>query len=281
MLTDKYNLPLSTASAAARDAYVEGCEAKLTMYPGAIEAFDRAIAADPGFALAHAAKAHALLESGDAAASRASMAAANALTAGLFPREASHVGFFDLLLAGEAEAALAALREHLDAWPRDAVALATTAFTNGLIGSSGRVGQKRILLDLLERLAPSYGDDWWTSLHAAAVIRPAPWSRRWRVALPLSNGAISPPRSRRWNRSPANSNASAAAAPSSTWWSSRCSRPMSAPTGRTTRAGCCAGVVEARRAFPLPGCRSGPDRAQRLRRIARCRPAGGGGTAMS
>ena len=62
MLTDRYDLPLSTASPAARDAYVQGCEAKLTMYPGAIEAFDRAIAADPGFALPYAAKAHALLE---------------------------------------------------------------------------------------------------------------------------------------------------------------------------------------------------------------------------
>src|ERR1700693_5648193 len=70
MLTDRYELPLSTASSAARDAYVEGCEAKLTMYPGAIEAFDRAIAADSSFALAHAAKAHALLERGGAAAGR-------------------------------------------------------------------------------------------------------------------------------------------------------------------------------------------------------------------
>jgi len=66
MLPDRYGLSLSTLSSAARDAYVEGCGLKLTMYPGAIEAFDRAIAADPGFALAHAAKAHALLERGDA-----------------------------------------------------------------------------------------------------------------------------------------------------------------------------------------------------------------------
>src|SRR6266568_662779 len=41
MLTDRYGLPLSTASSAARDAYVEGCEAKLTMYPGAIEGVKR------------------------------------------------------------------------------------------------------------------------------------------------------------------------------------------------------------------------------------------------
>jgi Tfp pilus assembly protein PilF len=170
MLTDRYGLPLSTTSSAARDAYVEGCEAKLTMYPGAIEAFDRAIAADPGFALAHAAKAHLLLERGDAAAARASMAAANSLTAGLSAREASHVAFFDLLVKGDAEAALSALRAHLDIWPRDAVALATTAFTNGLIGSSGRAGQKRRLLELLERLAPIYGDDWWFTAHHGMAL---------------------------------------------------------------------------------------------------------------
>src|SRR5215471_17114950 len=111
MLTDRYELPLSTASSAARDAYAEGCEAKLTMYPGAIEAFDRAIAADPGFALAHAARAHALLERGDAAA-RASMASANSLTTGLSAREASHVAFFGLLVAGDSEAALSAVRAH-------------------------------------------------------------------------------------------------------------------------------------------------------------------------
>jgi Flp pilus assembly protein TadD len=170
MLTDRYELPLSTASAVARDAYVQGCEAKLTMYPGAVEAFDCAIAADPGFALAHAAKAHALLERGDTAAARASMAAAKSLTAGLSGREASHIAFFDLLVAGDAEAALSALFPHLDAWPRDAVALATTAFTNGLIGSSGRAGQKRTLLDLLERLAPSYGDDWWFTAHHGMAL---------------------------------------------------------------------------------------------------------------
>ena len=76
MLIERYELPLSTASVGAGTAYAEGCEAKLTMYPGAIGAFDRAIAADPGFAVAHAAKAHALLERGDAAAARASMSPA-------------------------------------------------------------------------------------------------------------------------------------------------------------------------------------------------------------
>ena len=170
VLTDRYELPLSTASSAARDAYVEGCEAKLTMYPGAIERFDRAIAADPSFALAHAARAHLLLERGDAAAARASMMAAKSLAAGLSEREASHIAYFALLVAGDAEAALTALLTHLDAWPRDVLVLATTAFTNGLIGSSGRAGQKRTLLELLNRLAPSYGDDWWFTAHHGMAL---------------------------------------------------------------------------------------------------------------
>ena len=100
MLTDRYELPLSTNSSAARDAYLEGCEAKLTMYPGAIEAFDRAIAADPSFALAHAAKAYALLERGNAVAARASMAAANSLTANLSPAGSQPYRVFRLARGG-------------------------------------------------------------------------------------------------------------------------------------------------------------------------------------
>jgi len=33
MLTDRYGLSLSSASAGARDAYVEGCDLALTFYP--------------------------------------------------------------------------------------------------------------------------------------------------------------------------------------------------------------------------------------------------------
>lgn len=170
MLADQYDLPLSTASSAAREAYVQGCALKLTMYPGALEALDRAIAADPGFALAHVARAYALLDRADATAARTSMAAAKSLAAGVSAREASHIAFFDRLAAGDSEAALVAVRTHLNAWPRDALVLGTTAFTNGLIGSSGRAGQKRTLLELLDTLAPSYGDDWWFAAHHGMAL---------------------------------------------------------------------------------------------------------------
>jgi tetratricopeptide (TPR) repeat protein len=170
MLTDRYDLALSTNSSAARDAYVEGCALKLTMYPGAMEAFDRAIAADPGFALAHAARAHVLQDRGNVAAAREALAAARSYAAGVSAREASHIAFFGLLAAGDSEAALVAVRAHLNDWPRDALVLGTTAFTNGLIGSSGRAGQKRILLELLDALAPRYGDDWWFTAHHGMAL---------------------------------------------------------------------------------------------------------------
>lgn len=171
MLADHYGLPLSTAKSVARDAYVDGAERKLTAHPGAIEAFEHAIEVDPRFALAHAARAHALLERGDVPAARAGLAAAEACATGLTDREASHLAFFARLIAGESEAALAALRVHLDEWPRDVLVLGTTAFTNGLIGSSGRAGQKRMLLDLLEDVARHYRtDDWWFMAHHGMAL---------------------------------------------------------------------------------------------------------------
>ena len=39
MLADQYHLPVSTASAAARDAYVQGCDLALNIYPAASSAF--------------------------------------------------------------------------------------------------------------------------------------------------------------------------------------------------------------------------------------------------
>ena len=109
MLADRYDLPLSTASTAARDAYVQGHDLALTLYPGAVEAFDRALAADPGFALAHAGKAQVLMREGKAAAARAALAAAKDLAAGLPTREAGHIRFFDLAFAGRTDDAIAAL----------------------------------------------------------------------------------------------------------------------------------------------------------------------------
>ena len=85
-------------------------------------------------------------------------------------REASHIGFFDLAFAGQTDAAIDALHAHLAAWPRDALVLATAANPNGLIGGSGRIGQKHQIAELMDSLAPHYGDDFWfLAYHAMAL----------------------------------------------------------------------------------------------------------------
>ncbi len=170
MRTDRYDLPLSTASAAASDAYVEGSHLALTLYPGALDAFDRAIASDPAFAMAHAGKAQVLMREGNVAAARLTQAEATRLAPGLPPREASHIAFFELVFGGQTNAAVTAVHEHLSAWPRDALVVASAANPNGVIGGSGQIGQKHEIAVLMDRLAPHYGDDFWfLAYHAMAL----------------------------------------------------------------------------------------------------------------
>ena len=170
MLADRYDLALSTNSPAARDAYVQGSDLALTLYPGALEAFDRAIATDPSFAMAYAGKAQVLMRQGNVAAGREALATAKTVSAGLPEREASHVAFFDQAFSGRTDLAVAALHDHLAAWPRDALVVAAAGNPNGVIGASGQLGQKHRIAVLMDRLAPHYGDDpWFLAYHAMAL----------------------------------------------------------------------------------------------------------------
>ena len=169
MQSDRYGNIVSTTSAVARDAYVEGCDLVLTQWPGAVAAFDHALAADPGFALAQAGKARALQMMGQMAAARTEIAAAKAFDR-LPEREASHIEAFHLMLNARPEAALAQVRRHVGTWPRDAMIVATAANQNGLIGMSGRAGREQEQLDFLAALAPQYGDDGWFDSHYGMAL---------------------------------------------------------------------------------------------------------------
>ena len=170
MLTDRYGLPLSTASATARDAYVEGVDLLLTVYPGAAAAFERAIAADPAFALAHVGKGRAAQLAGKLEAMRECLATATSLGEGSTARELSHIEVFRRLFAGQAVAALAAIRSHVQTWPRDALVLSLAANQGGLIGMSGLSGREQDLMDFLDGLAPHYGEDWWFEAHHGMAL---------------------------------------------------------------------------------------------------------------
>jgi tetratricopeptide (TPR) repeat protein len=161
MLQDRYGNDLSTASPAARDAYVTGMDRLLSADAAIVPAFQAAIAADEGFALAHIALARTLQVQGRGAEVRAPLDRALALAAGTTPRERSHIALFELMLTGRGAAAVPAILEHLKSWPRDAMAMAPITGVFGLIGFSGTLGREVQQRAVLEPFADAYGDDWW------------------------------------------------------------------------------------------------------------------------
>jgi tetratricopeptide (TPR) repeat protein len=159
---DRYGLALSTASSDAAEAYRDGIDRMLSAWPGAAEAYERAIAADPDFALAHIGRAriHSFYQQSEAARQQAATARELTSRRGT-ERERSHVETLALAVEGQLTAALAAALKHLEAWPRDAVVMSLPLGAFGLFAFSGMADHDRARQDLCERYAPYYGDDWW------------------------------------------------------------------------------------------------------------------------
>ena len=161
MRRDRYDNPLSTQSDAARDAYCEGVDLFLAAQAGADVAFNAAIEADPGLAVAHAglARVHQLYARG--AEASAAISRAREAAAGASAREAAHVAAIGHLIDGNGPAGLAAIRAHLQDFPRDAMVVQPCTGVFGLIGFSGQPGREAEQLAFMAPLAPHYGDDWW------------------------------------------------------------------------------------------------------------------------
>lgn len=64
-------------------------------------------------------------------------------------------------IAGDNPGAVALVREHLAEFPRDAYLLSQVTGPFSLIGFGGGPDWRRETFDLLQPLAPLYGDDWW------------------------------------------------------------------------------------------------------------------------
>lgn len=160
-MKDRYDNRLSTGSAAARDHYITGLDRLLAGQVRFVDAFEEAVAADPGFALGHAALARGAQTVGDGARARDAIATARGLTGGIAPREQSHIHALDLLVAGRSAEAYAAIRAHVDLYPRDALIAQTCSSVFGLIGFSGQPGREAEILAYTAGLLPHYGEDWW------------------------------------------------------------------------------------------------------------------------
>jgi len=115
---------LTTRSPGARNAYVDGMDRLLSADAGIVAAFEQALATDEGFALAHIALARTLQVQGRGSEVKAPLERGRALAAGTTEREQSHIAVFEKILTGRGSAAIPAILEHLETWPRDAMVLA-------------------------------------------------------------------------------------------------------------------------------------------------------------
>jgi tetratricopeptide (TPR) repeat protein len=159
---DLYGLPISTPSDAAAHAYRKGIELMLSAWPGGSEALELAIEADPDFALAHAARSRMHLIYGEMPSAQEKAAVARKLVARSgTAREKSHVEILALTTEGQSAKALEMALGHLDSWPRDALILSLPLGAFGLFAFSGMADHDQARVDLCERHARHYGDDWW------------------------------------------------------------------------------------------------------------------------
>ncbi|RAZ72963.1 tetratricopeptide repeat protein [Mesorhizobium atlanticum] len=160
---DNHGLPLSTSSDLAAGRYRHGVDLLLSAWPGAAEALDEAIATDPDFALAYAARARLHAVRSEIASAKAKIEKAEELVARHgTERERSHVQVLSLAINGQAARALARALQHAEQWPRDILILSLPLGAFGLFAFSGMADHDQARVDLCERLAPNFGaDDWW------------------------------------------------------------------------------------------------------------------------
>ena len=161
MREDRYGNPLTTQSDTARDAYVRGLDLLLGGDAGVEDAFEAAIAADDGFALAHLGLARAKQGLGKGAEIKAPLEQTRALASGVTVQEAGAIDALGLMLEGKGALAYPKIRAHVDEYPRDALVAQTCMGVFGLIGFSGQAGRESEQLAYARALAPHYGDDWW------------------------------------------------------------------------------------------------------------------------
>jgi len=160
---DRYGLGLSTTSPAAAAAYLAGVDAFLAGQDGWAEAWQRAVDADPEFALAHTALAVVASLAGSKRRAEHLARRAEQLTAST-ERERSHVH----ALAARVRAAPDAVDRlvgHVEQFPLDALAVMLAVFALSASGRGTWIGD---FAALVQRTAASYPDEDWFMLSLRA-----------------------------------------------------------------------------------------------------------------
>lgn len=155
-LRDRRGLPLTTASTAAAACYRGAIDCIHGGEAGAAELLDQAIASDPTFALAHAARWMLADSERDAPVSRVARSTALSLCDGVTARERAHIEALAAMIDRQPDASESA-RRHLSAYPED---LLVASQLVGHLFFHGGVGKRAAVVDLLQGLAVHHGDDW-------------------------------------------------------------------------------------------------------------------------
>ena len=157
MQRDRYDNLLSTQSPTARDHYVEGLDRFLAARAGVEAAFEAAIEADDGFALAHLALARVRQAMGRGEDRLAPLARARELAGDTTVREQAHIDAMGDLVAGDAAGGYRKIRTYLVEHPRDVLLarLLRRVRPDRFQRQAGRETEQ------LACLAPAYGEDWW------------------------------------------------------------------------------------------------------------------------
>lgn len=159
---DGHGLQITTQSEAAAAEFREGVVLLQSSWPGADVKLDAAIAADPEFALARAARARLHAIFAEASQAREQIAQAERLSARVTERERNHIAVISAVINGRAKLGLDLVLAHLETWPRDALIMSLPLGAFGLFAFSGMAEHDQARVDLCERHARHFdANDWW------------------------------------------------------------------------------------------------------------------------
>ncbi|MEO1265098.1 MAG: tetratricopeptide repeat protein [Pseudomonadota bacterium] len=170
MLEDRFGNQLETRSDAARDAYVEAVDLFLGANAGALDAFEKALQADPQFTRARAGLARVQAAASKIQDARRNLALAESQLDGASAELRGHVLCLGDVTRGDGVKARARIEKHLADHPRDVMALQPMTGVFGLIGFSGAAGREQYQRAFIEQFAQAYAEDWWfTGQYAFAL----------------------------------------------------------------------------------------------------------------
>ncbi len=153
---DRSGLPLTTCSAEAAGLYRQAIERIHAGQAGPPELLDQAIAADPAFALAHAARWMEAHGAGDEERAKRARVGALASCEGATPWEQGHVACVAAML-GRDPGAADQVRAHLSARPGDLL-LATLLI--GDLFFNGGEAKREAVMEVLRSIEAHNADDW-------------------------------------------------------------------------------------------------------------------------